>query len=59
MITGVMGIVIIGNRIVMGWLDMKTKEQLLREIADWLLAGVISKEELQALIEKYDLKMPF
>ena len=38
---------------------MKTKAQLLREIADWLLAGVISKEELQALIEKYDLKMPF
>ena len=54
-----MEIVITGNRIVMGWLDMKTKEQLLREIADWLLAGVISKEELQALIEKYDLKMPF
>ena len=43
----------------MGVDDMKTKEQLLREISDWLLARVISKEELQALIEKYDLKMPF
>ena len=43
----------------MGEHDMKTKRQLLGEIADWLLTGVISKEELQALIEKYDLKMPF
>lgn len=38
---------------------MKTKEQFLREIADWLLTGLISKEELQALIEKYDIELPF
>jgi len=38
---------------------MKIKAQLLREITDWPLTGVISKEELQALIENYDFKMPF
>ena len=38
---------------------MKTKEQFLREIAYWLLTGMISKEELQALIEKYDSEIPF
>lgn len=38
---------------------MKTKDELLREIADWLLCGMISKEELMALIEKYDIELPF
>lgn len=38
---------------------MKSKEELLRELADWLLCGMITKEELLELIEKYDRELPF
>lgn len=38
---------------------MKNKEELLRELADWLLCGMIMKEELLELIEKYDRELPF
>lgn len=38
---------------------MKNKEELLRELADWLLCGMITKDELLELIEKYDRELPF
>ncbi|SUB28766.1 Uncharacterised protein [[Pasteurella] mairii] len=38
---------------------MKTKDELLRELADWLLCGMITKDELLELIEQYDVELPF